>query len=101
MAEKAPILYPQLPDNTSTSEEAEPIPEYLKTTPEEKIYGTIPRSSIATTVALMHSKAQTNPIVPRCTKTRLKTFKKKKTTIALVPKSGAIQATKSTMCAIL
>ena len=82
MAERTPNLYPQLPDDTSSSEE-EPTPEHLKTTPKERIYGKIPGSPIATTVALMHSKAQANPIVPRCTKTRSKTFKKKKTTMAL------------------
>ena len=59
MAKKTLNLYPQLPDDTSSSEE-EQIPEHLKTTPEERFYGTIPGSSIATTVALMHSKAQAN-----------------------------------------
>ena len=87
MAEKTPNLYPQLPDNTSTSEEEEPIPKYLKTTPKERIYGTILRLPITTTAALMHSKAQANPIVPRSSKTGLKSFKKKKTTMVLVPKS--------------
>ena len=100
MAEKASNLYPQLLDDTSSLEE-EPTPQHLKTTPEEKIYGTIPGSTIATTVALMHFKAQPNPIIPRCTKTRLKTHKKKKTTITLVPKSGVLQATQSTICALL
>ena len=100
MAGKTPNLYPQLPDDTSSSEE-EPTPEHLKTTPEEKIYGTVPGSSIATTVALMHSKAQANSIIPRCTKTRSKTFKKKKATMALIPKTSAMQSTQSTICAIL
>ena len=53
MAERTPNLYPHLPDDTSSSEEELP-PEHLKTTPEERIYGTIPRSPIATTVAVMH-----------------------------------------------
>ena len=38
MAEKTPNLYPQLPDNSSTSEEEEPVPDHLKTTPEERIF---------------------------------------------------------------
>ena len=63
MAEKIPNIYPQLPDDSSTWEEEEPVADHLKTTPEERIFGTI-----ATTVAPMHSKAQTNPIVPRSTK---------------------------------
>ena len=100
MAERAPNLYPQLPDDTSSSEE-ELTPEHLKTTPKERIYGTIPRSPITTTVALMHSKAQANPIVPRCTRTRSKTFKNKKAPMALVPKTGVTQPTPSTICAIL
>ena len=100
MTEKAPTLYPQLPDDTSSSDN-EPTPEHLKTTLEEKTYRTIPGSTITTTVALMHSKAQANPIVPRCKRTTPKTFKRKKTTMALVPKSGAIQVTQSSVCVIL
>ena len=65
MVEKTPNIYPQLPGDSFTSEEEEPEPDHLKTTPEERIFGTIPGSPIATTVALMHSKAQANPIVPR------------------------------------
>ena len=98
MVEKTPNLYPQLPDNSSTSEEEEPAPDHLKTTPEERIFGTIPGSPITTMVALMHSKAQANPIVPTSIKTRPKIFKKKKPTMALVPKS---QTTYSTICTIL
>ena len=100
MAERTPNLYPQLPDDTSSSEE-ELTPKHLKIIPEEQIYGIVPGSSIATTVALMHSKAQANPIIPRCTKTRSKTFKKKQTTMALIPKTSATQSTQSTICAIL
>ena len=99
MMEKTPNLYPQLPDDSSTSEEEEPVPDHLKATPEERIFGTIPGSPIATMVALMHSKAQVNPIVPRLTKTKI--FKKKKPTMVLVPKSDSSQTTHSTICIIL
>ena len=101
MAEKTPNIYPQLPDDSSTSEEEEPIPDHLKSTPEERIFGTIPGSPITTTVALMHSKAQANLIVPRLTKTRPKILKKKKSTMALVPKLESSQTTQSTICTIL
>ena len=30
MMEKTPNLYPQLPDDSSTSEEEEPVPDHLK-----------------------------------------------------------------------
>ena len=100
MVEKTPNIYPQSPDNSSTSEE-EPVPNHLKTTPEERIFGTIPGSPIATMVALMHSKAQANHIVPRSTKTRPKILKKKKSTMVLVPKSDFSQTTQSTICTIL
>ena len=100
MAEKTPNLYSQLPDDTLSSEE-ESIPEHLKATPEEWIYGTVPGSCIATTIALMHSKAQANPIVPRSTKMKSKKFKKKKTTMTLIPKTSATQSTQSTICGIL
>ena len=73
MPEKTTNLYPQLPHDTSSSEE-ESIPEHLKTTSEEQICGTVPGSPIATTVGLMHSKAQANPIIPRSTKMKSKTF---------------------------
>ena len=101
MVEETPNIYPQLPDNSSTSEVEEPVPNHLKTTPEERIFGTIPGSSIATTVALMQSKAQANPIVPRSTKTRPKILKKKKSTMVLVPKLESSQSTQSTICTIL
>ena len=72
MAEKTPNLYPPLPDNSSTSED-KPVPQHLKTTLEEKTYGTIPGSAIATSVVLMHSKPQANPVVPRGKRRKLKT----------------------------
>ena len=49
----------------------------------------------------MHSKPQANPVVPRSKKIKPKTIKKKMTTMALIPKSGATQATQSSICAIL
>ena len=101
MAEKTPNLYPQLPDDSSTLEEEESVSKHLKATPEERIFGMIPGFPITTTVALMHSKAQVNPIVPRFTKTRLKSFKKKKTMMALVPNLGSTQTTQFTICTIL
>ena len=52
MVEKAPSLYPSLPDDSSSDEE---IPDLLKTTIEERCYGTIPGSDTATIAALAHS----------------------------------------------
>ena len=46
-------------DNTSEDE----INPQLKTTPEERQYGTIPGSAQATQAALSHTRAQTNPVV--------------------------------------
>ena len=97
---KHPTYIPQLPDDSSTSEEEGPVPDHLKTTPEERIFGTIPGSPITTTVALMHSKAQANPIVPGSIKKRPKIFKKKKPTMALVPKSDSSETTHSTISTI-
>ena len=37
----------------------------LRTSEEERHYGTIPGSALATQVALSHSRAQTNPTVKR------------------------------------
>ena len=99
MTEKTSNLYPPLLDNSSTSDD-EQMPEHLKITPEEKTYGTIPGSAIATTVALMHSKPQVNPVVPRGKGRKLKTTPKK-TTMALVPKATATQTVQSSVCSIL
>ena len=97
MAEKTPNLYPSLPDDSSTSED-EPIPNHLKTPIEEKTYRTIPGSAIATSVALMHSKPQANPAVPRV---KRKSRTSKKTTMALVPKTTPTQTVQSSICSIL
>ena len=62
MVEKATSLYPSLSDDSSSDEE---IPDLLKTTIEERYYGTIPGSGTATIAALAHLRPQANPIIPR------------------------------------
>ena len=52
----------QLSDSDTPDEEADPR---LRTSEEERIYGTIRGSTQAMQVALLHSRAQTNPIVER------------------------------------
>ena len=52
----------QLSDSDTPDEEADPR---LRTSEEERIYGTIRGSAQATRVALLHSRAQTNPTVER------------------------------------
>ena len=49
MAKKIPELYPALPNNTTSSDNE--IPHHLKLTEEERTYGTIPGSSVATVAA--------------------------------------------------
>ena len=71
MAEKTPKLYSQLPDDTSSTKE-ESIPDHLRMTSKEWIYGTVPGSSIATTIVIMHFKAQANSVIPRSTKMKSK-----------------------------
>ena len=68
----------QLSDSDTSDEE--PIDPILKTSEEERHYGTIPGSALATQVALSHSKAQANPTVERgpCHKVRIKSCLKKK-----------------------
>ena len=53
----------QLSD-TDTSDE-EQINPVLKISEEERHYGTIPSSALATQIALSHSRAQANPTVER------------------------------------
>ena len=53
----------QLSD-TDTSDE-EQINPVLKTSEEERHYGTIPSSALATQIVLSHSRAQANPTVER------------------------------------
>ena len=68
----------QLSDSdTSDEEQINPI---LKTSVEEKHYGTIPGSALATQIALSHSRAQVNPTLergPSC-KVRVKKLPKEK-----------------------
>ena len=52
----------QLSDSNTPDEEADPR---LRTSEEERSYGTIRGSAQATQVALSHSRAQTNPTVER------------------------------------
>ena len=52
----------QLSDNDTPDEEVDPR---LRTSEEERIYGTIRGSTQATQVALSHSRAQTNPTFER------------------------------------
>ena len=52
----------QLSDSDTPDEEADPR---LRTSEEERIYGTIRGSTQAMQVALSHSRAQTNPTVER------------------------------------
>ena len=69
----------QLSDS-DTSEE-EPVNPMLRTSEEERHYGTIHGSALATEIALSHSRAQTNPTVergPSC-KVRIKKLPKDKT----------------------
>ena len=51
----------QLSDSDTSDEE--PINPILKTSVEERLYGTIPGSAFATEAALSHSRAQANPTV--------------------------------------
>ena len=53
----------QLSDSDISDEE--PINPVLKTSVEERHYGTIPGSVLATQAALSHSRAQANPTVER------------------------------------
>ena len=52
----------QLSDSDTSDEEADP---QLRTSREERIYGTIRGSAQAMQAALLHSRAQTNPTVQR------------------------------------
>ena len=64
MAEKnpdIPIDESKLLSDSNTSDEE--VDSRLKTSPEERHYGTIPGSAIATRAALSHSTAQCNPTV--------------------------------------
>ena len=53
----------QLSDSDTSDEET--INPILKTSVQERHYGTIPGSALATQVALSHSRAQANPTVER------------------------------------
>ena len=50
--------------DTDTSDE-EQINPVLKTSEEERNYGTIPNSALATQIVLSHSRAKANPTVER------------------------------------
>ena len=53
----------QLSDSDTSDEE--PINSILKTSVEERHYGTIPGSALATQAALSHSRTEANPTVGR------------------------------------
>ena len=59
---KTKTLNDQLSDSDTPDEEADPR---LRTSEEERSYGTIRGSAQATQAALSHSRAQTNPTVER------------------------------------
>ena len=59
---KTKVQSEQLSDSDTPDEEADPR---LYTSEEERIYRTIRGSAQATQVALLHSRAQTNPTVER------------------------------------
>ena len=50
----------QLSDSDRSTSDDEPINPKLKTSVEERHYGTIPGSALATQAALSHSRAQAN-----------------------------------------
>ena len=59
---KTKVQSEQLSDSDTPDEEADP---QLRTSEEERIYGTIRGSTQATQVALLHTRAQTNLTVER------------------------------------
>ena len=65
--------------NSDTSDE-EQINPVLKTSEEERHYGTIPSSTLATQIALSHSRVQANPTMERgpSHKVRVKKLPKEK-----------------------
>ena len=67
--------------NSDTSA-GEPINPIFKTSVEERYYGTIPGSALATQAALRHSRAQAKPTVERGSshKVRVKKLPKEKAT---------------------
>ena len=60
----------QLSDSDTSDEE--PINPILKTLLEERYYGMIPGSALATQAALSHSRAQANPTVERGSSQRVR-----------------------------
>ena len=69
MAEGNPTK-PKNPNNQlsdSDTSDKEPIHPILKSSIEDRYYGTIPSSALATQAALSHSRAQANPTVERQT----------------------------------
>ena len=56
---------PNKQSSVSDSSDEEPIDPILKISVEERYYGTIPGSALATQIALSHCRAQANPTVER------------------------------------
>ena len=77
MAEKTPNKSeePRLTDSASSDEDT--VPSHLKTTPEEREYGTVPGTAAATTAVLSYTQAQSNPTVERGPEKKRRTKVKK------------------------
>ena len=90
-------------DDSSTDEdtraENRALYPVLRTTEEEREYGSIPGSPVATAAALAHRTAQTNPTVPR-TPLRLKKRTKPKTKTPSKAKATSSKTT-SSVCTLL
>ena len=65
MAEKKVQKTKAQSDYLSDSESSEEVNPHLRTSQEERIYGTIKGSAQATQAALSHTRAQSNPTVER------------------------------------
>ena len=75
---KRTIKKPQEPKLTdSESSDEDNIPQYLKTTKEERHYGTVPESAVATIAASSFTRAQCNPTVERGPERKVRTKVKK------------------------
>ena len=84
MEKRTPSNPEELKLSDSETSEEDTTPQNLKTTPEEREYGTIPGSTAATSAALSYTRAQCNPTVQRGpenkTKTKVKKLPKEKAT---------------------
>ena len=83
MAQQTPNKQEVHKQCNSESSEEDSVPQHLKTSVEEREYGTIPGSITATLVAQSHTRAQCNPTIERGL------AKKKKTKVKKLPKEKA------------